>query len=370
VDSRIVDGRFPYEDVLGSGTLIEIRKGENSMAKMIRKIAAFTVVAATPLLADFSYQETTHITGGALMSAMKVAGVFSKQARQANEPVQSTVAVKGDRMVHRSSTHTSVIDLAAQTITSIDMQKKTYSVMTFDQMKQAMQQMSDKMKQNKNQGEMKFSVSANNTGKTKQISGYDAKELVLKMTMEGTDQKSGQTGSMVVTADSWIAPQVSGYAEVRDFQRRMAEKLNWTPGGGMFGARPDMQQGMAEVYKEFAKLDGMPVFQTTVMGGEGTAPVDRSDPAQNTQAQQADKPSKGSAIGSALGGHFGLGKKKSQDQQEQQQPASQGNSSNQGVLIEMTTEMGGFSAAPVDASLFEVPAGFKQVESDLRRAAQ
>ena len=79
----------------------------------------------------------------------------------------------------------------------------------------------------------------------------------------------------------------------------------------MFANRPDVQQGMAEVYKESAKLDGMPVFQTTVMGAEGTAPVDRSDQPQGGQAQQqSDKPSVSSAVGNALGGRFGLGRKK------------------------------------------------------------
>ena len=56
-------------------------------------------LAGSSLLADFTYQETSTITGGMMMSMMSVAGVFSKQAR---EPIQSTIAVKGDRMVHRT----------------------------------------------------------------------------------------------------------------------------------------------------------------------------------------------------------------------------------------------------------------------------
>src|SRR5271169_1521705 len=123
-----------------------------------------TLGAAT-LMADFSYQETSNITGGMMAGLMKVAGVFSKQAR---EPIQTTVAVKGDRMVHRSQTHATVIDLANQTMTSIDMQKKTYSVMTFEEFKQMLDQMSQKMKQN-DKGEMKFKVSATSTDKTKQV---------------------------------------------------------------------------------------------------------------------------------------------------------------------------------------------------------
>jgi hypothetical protein len=36
----------------------------------------------------------------------------------------------------------------------------------------------------------------------------------------------------------------------------------------------------------------------------------------------------------------------------------------------MTTEMSGFSSAPVGESLFAVPAGFKKVEPDTRRGAR
>ena len=343
------------------------------MIRNVATVAGIMALAASTLLADFSYQETTKITGGAIVAAMKVAGVFSKTARQAGEPMQSTVAVKGDRLVHRNSLRATVIDLSSQTITSIDLQKKTYSVMTFDEMKQALQQMSDKMNQSKakGKGEMKFKVSASNTGKTKQVAGYEAKEMVLKMTMEGSDQESGQKGSMVITADTWIAPQVPGYAEGRNFYRRMGEKLNWTPGGGMFMNRPDVAEGMAEVYKESAKLDGIPVFQTMTMGGEGTATVDRSDqpPAAQQQQQKSDKPSVGGALGSALGGRFGLGRKKSPQPEEQQPaPANQGDSAAAaGVLMEMTTEMNGFSAGAVDPAQFDVPAGFKKVESEMKR---
>src|SRR5947207_13867440 len=38
------------------------------------------------LLADFQYTETTKITGGSLVSMMKFAGAFSKEARQATDP--------------------------------------------------------------------------------------------------------------------------------------------------------------------------------------------------------------------------------------------------------------------------------------------
>jgi len=342
------------------------------MTKRVMGVAIVAALATFPALGDFSYQETTRITGGALVSAMKMAGIFSKQARQASEPIQSTIAIKGDRMVHRSSLHATVIDLASQTITSIDLQKKTYSVMTFEEMKQMMQKMAERMHQNKDQADVKFNVAVSRTGKAKQIAGLQATELVVKMTMEGTDKQSGQNGAMVVAADSWIAPEAPGYDEVRNFHKRLAALLNWTPGGGMFMSRPDVQQGMAEVEKESAKLDGMPVFQTTVMGGEGTAPVDRSDQPQGAPEQQQQKKSSvGGALGGALGGHFGFGRKKKQEQDQSESSSNQGGAAGApAVLLEMTTEMTDFSARPVDRSLFEVPADFKKVQPDYRRAAE
>lgn len=354
------------------------------MLKRVVTMAAFMTLAGSSLLADFTYQETSTITGGMMMSIMKVAGAFSKQAR---EPIQATVAVKGDKMVHRTSTTASVIDLGSGTITHIDFQKKQYSVMTFEEMKQMMEQMQQKAQksQKSDQAEMKFKVSADATGKSKQVAGLEAKEMILKMEMEATDQQSGQKGGMTVTTDMWIAPGIPGYQEVRDFQRRMAEKMNWTPGGNMFMSNPQVSQGMAEVYKEAAKVDGMPVQQFISMGmagqpGTGGAPADGSAPPaqpqptqQQPQAQQqqsAPPTSLGGALGGALGGRFGLGRKKQADQPApaSNAPASGGQASGApGSLLEMTTELNNYSAGPADASLFEVPAGFKKVDSDLKK---
>jgi hypothetical protein len=71
-----------------------------------------------------------------------------------------------------------------------------------------------------------------------------------------------------------------------------------------------------------------------------------------------------------LGGRFGLGRKKPAEQPAApaNAPASGGQPSGApGSLLEMTTEMSSFSANAVDASLLEVPAGFKKVDSELRK---
>lgn len=326
-------------------------------------------LSASSMLADFSYRESSKITGGAMAGMMKVAGVFSKSAR---EPMESTVAVKGNRMARRSNTHLNLIDLDSHTITDVDLQKKTYSVMTFDEMRQVMENLAKKMKEKKkdNEAEVTFKVSADVTGKQKQIAGYDAKEVLIKMAMDVTDPKNKQSGAMVVMTDIWMADNVSGYAEVTNFSRKMAEQLNWAPGNSMFMAQPELAKGMTEAFKEVSKLNGAPVFQITVMGPEGM-PAPAGDPqTAAAQQEQKPKPSVGKALGGALGGRLGgFGRKKAEpapQADEQAQESQQAGAANAGVLIEMQTEYSAF-APTADASLFEIPAGFKQVESDMKK---
>jgi hypothetical protein len=344
---------------------------------MLRRLLTATggiALAATALLADFSYQETSKITGGAVVNMMQFAGTFSKNARQAMEPQQSSVAIKGDRMVHRNDKFITIIDVNAETITHVDMDKKQYSVMTFAQLKQMLDDMAKKMKQGDNSQQLNYKLSVDNTGKTRQINGLDCKELVMKMEMEGTDAKTGQKGNMVVNIDTWVAPGVPGYEEAKDFYKKMAEKIAWAPGSSGFMAQPNIMQGMAAAQKELAKLDGVAVLRVMNMGAEGTvppqAPAEGADPMQKQQPQQ-EKPSVSGALGSALGGRFGLGRKKPKDDSSSSAPAASSSSSGgsaSGVLMEMTMESTGFSSAPVDASLFQIPTGFKQVEPEMGKS--
>lgn len=341
---------------------------------MIRRFltcSALILLPASLLQADFSYEQTSKITGGVMAGMMKVAGVFSKSAR---EPMRSTVAVKGDRMVTTSGQTASIIDLAGETITEINFQRKQYSVMTFAEMAQMMEEMARKMK-SKDAPDASFKITVNETGQTRQINGMDTRQMIVKMVMEAKDAETGKTGGMVVTADMWLAPKVAGYDEVTGFYTRMAQKMSWTPGGGMAAmAGPEASKALSELYKEGSKLNGIPVVQNIRIGGEGdpgtaeAGAAQQQAPAQQQQAQE-EQPSIGRALGGRLGGFGRLGRKKQEEPpppQQGSQPAGGGQPSAPGALLEMTTETTNFSAAPVDASKFEVPAGFKQVKPDKR----
>ena len=339
--------------------------------------------ATGTLYADFSYQQNTQITGGALAGMMKLAGAFSKQAR---EPIVSHTYVKGHRLAHVSQHSSQITDVDKETVTNIDFDRRSYTVMTFEQMKQQFEQMSKDMQDKKAAQDAKtdkdvnlnMNVSAKNTGQTKDIAGLSAKELVLTMSVQGVDPQSGQTGSMDIRSDMWMA-KVDGYDEVRDLYKLMSEKLGFVTSSSSFlpMQRPDLVKNMGELYKEMGKMEGMPVETVVSFGATGAGASSASTSAASaspktptaSDAAVATAMSQLGGLAGALGG-FGHKKKKTDDSQQQQStpqstqaPAADASqTTTTASLMEMTTQASDFSAASLDESHFAVPDGFKQVD--------
>lgn len=349
-------------------------------------VGLLAVGSCALLRADFTYQETSQMTGGSLMAMMNALGPLARQSR---EPIVSTHIIKGNRMATVTKDRTTIMDLDKETVTTIDNAKKTYTVVTFEQMKQMMEQAQERMaarKGGQGEGQMNFKVSAKATGQTKTVQGLNAKEMVIDMAMEATDAKSGQAGAMNITTDAWYAP-VPGYDEVKAFHQKMAVKMGYIFGSGMgqiaqMGmGQPNMQKGMEEVAKELSKVDGVPVESLVKMGGSaalgagGDAAASQPPPQQQQQQQQSQGGGLAGAALGRLGGFGGLGRRKNNDQQQQAPPnqtsgQAGGQAPTSATLMEMTMSLTSFSPGVADASKFEIPAGYKQVEPDARRVGR
>ncbi len=351
------------------------------------KLAVVAMGCAAPSLvfADYTYQETTQITGGSLLSMMKMAGAFSSQARKSGDPVVSTVYLKGNRMAKVTADGIEIIDLDKETITHIDPAKKAYTVTTFQQMREQWEQAKQKMAENQAQHpsapaanpnddvKMSFDVKVRKTGVEKQVSGLQASEAILTMTMKATDQKSQQSGSMAVTNDMWMVPEIPGYSEVRDFQKRMAAKLALNMDGSgmdfgkMLAQNPGASEALVDMGKEMQKLDGVPVKQIVRMGTTANGqPLPAASEAPLPPDSSSAMPSAGDVAkqGAAnmLASRFGIGfGKKKQDPPPAQNANSSTSTQAAAVLMESETTTSNFSSAAVDPSHFDVPAGYKLV---------
>jgi hypothetical protein len=334
------------------------------------------------------------------MGLMKMAGTFSSQARRADQPISSEVYVSGNRMARVGPDSTEIIDLDAGTITQIDPAKHQYTTMTFDQMRQQIEQAQRSAKANASKPEpqkqpadqkpqdmeMSFDVHVRETGATKEVSSLSTKEAIMTMALNATDKKTQQTGTLAITNDMWMATNTPVYDEVRAFNEKFAKKMGQALSGnqGIQGltalmAQPGAAKGMEEMANEVSKLKGVPILQVMRMGmtpngqplpAASEAPLPPSNqpvmPTAGDMAQQTTTSivaSKLGGLGSALGG-FGR-KKKTPDAAAPQSVDSHttGGSADtaSNVLIESSTTLSDFSSAPVDGSRFRVPAGYQRV---------
>jgi hypothetical protein len=293
----------------------------------IRKIAALGIILLGNrfMYADASYQETTQVTGGSMVDSLKSVSFLSKSMSNAFAPMTTTTMVHGNQKAVVGKDYTEITDLDRETITHIDTLHKTYSVVTFAEMRQAFANMPKQMEkaqeqvkeaqaqqpaqQPKSDLKTSFDVSAKNTGVTKEVNGLTAQEQVVTMQMHMTDPNAPPTEAVnsvtyVITTDAWIAPDPPEVKEVEDFDMRMGQKLMagvdmsaWKAQMGqnagmaqLFGGNPGSAEAMAQMAKELSKLKGTRVMEVTRMGASGTGPT----AAQNkTQAAPAAAPASG-----------------------------------------------------------------------------
>jgi len=196
--------------------------------------------------------------------------------------------------------------------------------------------------------------------------------------------------------DLWLTPEIPGHKEVRDFYMRYGQKLGEIYGSAMAPMiasmqsqmqsqmKPGQTQGLGEMAKEVSKLKVIPIYTVMRMGStvdgkplpaasEAPLPPDNQNaelPSKGEMAKQGASNAATSAIASKLGGFGGMvggfGRKKKDNpppppsDDAQAQPTSL-------VLMETTSEMGGFSSASLDGSQFRPPSGYQQIPVPDRR---
>jgi hypothetical protein len=372
-----------------------------------------TLVLCAPLLAcrlalaDASYQESVQITGGQLVETLRSMPFLPKSMKQLLEPIKTTKLVHGNQFASVSKQATEIIDLDQETVTRIDTDKKTYSVTTFAQMRQAMQDGAKKLQEAQTKGakeqpaggapadgapasrmQVTFEVSVTDPAASKVINGQSTKEQVLTMKAHVTDpnpptDSQVQTMTYSIITDIWTAPEPSEMKEVDEFYGRYAKKLMqgvdmaallkaMTPSidgaavAPLFAKNPGMGPALQEASKkmaaEMAKIKGTRILEISRMGGEAmVAPTGDVPPADAPPPPSTA--SKLGALGSAIGGSLlgGFGKKSNSSSDSSSGGGSAAPAS--AVLYETTTQKSGFSADAIPGAAFRVPAGFTQVAS-------
>ncbi len=337
---------------------------------MTAALALALLPATAP--ADFSYQEKAQVTGGALLKMMR----FMPGAGKIKEPMYTQVYFQKNRSARVMDREVDIIDLGKEQMIHIDLEKKTYSVITFEEYRKAVAAMAEKMAKQMGSdtqvvADMRLSVK--DGGESKVIQGMPAKLMKLHLEMDMKDQKSGQTFTTTIDMDEWRTPQVPGHDQVRAFYIAFAEKVGMGPETmrtmQLAMGQAGTAEGMARLAKETSKLEGVPLVQVTRMMGLGMGLPDVDMPSGAEVTGAAAESAVGGALGrlGRIGGLGGFGRRKKQEEPPPQKKAEEPKKAEPSVLLEMTSESSNFSTAAVDASKFAIPAGFKEVEHEMKK---
>lgn len=213
---------------------------------------------ASPLTAEVKTRDKTQFKLEGMLGRM--VGMFGGKA--AREGVVGTTAVKGNRKLTMTENTGQIVDLGEEKIYEVDVRRKEYRVTTFEEMrrrireqqeaarKEAARQEGKDEKSETPQKEFEFDFDAKETGQKRQIAGYDARQVIMTLTMREKGKTLEQSGGFVMTADTWFGPEIAALKELSDFEMRYFKALY---GDEMFGMAADQMATVMALYPALGK---------------------------------------------------------------------------------------------------------------------
>jgi len=268
---------------------------------MVASACLLAALVIVPMSADVKTRQRTHV---------KLEGILGKMfnmfgGKGAREGFVSSVAVKGNRKSMMSDSNGQVIDLAEEKVYDVDVKKKEYRVTTFEELRREIKEQQERAakeaeKAEKEEGRQKeegprkeweFDFKADETGQKKQIAGYDTRQVIMTVTMREKGKALEDGGGVVMTADTWLGPDIPALKELADFDRKYYEKLYGADAMGMAADQAAMVMAMypmlkdanERLKKEGAKLQGTPLFTTTTFEAVKSKAALESESSQQQQ---------------------------------------------------------------------------------------
>jgi len=293
----------------------------------------------------------------------RMMGMFGGKA--VKEGVVSTSAVKGNRMVTLNDTTGRIVDLAEEKVYELDLKKKSYTVMTFAELRQQLKEAQEKAQRDAEKAakeeagkekekakepdqkapEMDVEFDVKETGERKAIAGYDAREVVMTITVHEKGRTIEDRGGLIVASDMWLGPEIPAMRELAEFELRYWKAIApEAPGmspeqlATVVAMYPLVKQAMDRLNREQVNMKGTPLLTVTTFDAVKSA-------------DQMAKDSQSSSGGGLSGGMSGMLARKMMKKDKDEKPR---------VTIFTINAETLEIATSVSAADLEIPAGFKQ----------
>jgi hypothetical protein len=229
---------------------------------------------ATPALADVKTRDKGQVKfEGMLGTMMRMFG-----GKALSEGIVSTNAVKGNRKATLNDMTGRIVDLDEQKVYDLDMKKKTYTVTTFDELRQKLREAQERAAKeakeapgeptqpSSSEKQFEFDFDVKETGQTRAIAGHDARQVIMIVTVREKGKTLEESGGVVLTADSWLGPDIPALKELAEFEMKYWKAI--APESALVSAEqmaaiaalyPMIKPAMDRINQEKVNLKGTPL---------------------------------------------------------------------------------------------------------------
>ena len=195
-------------------------------------------------------------------------------------------------MVTLNDTTGRIVDLAEEKVYELDLKKKSYTVMTFAELRQQLKEAQEKAQRDAEKAakeeagkekekakepdqkapEMDVELDVKETGERKAIAGYDAREVVMTISVHEKGRTIEDRGGLIVASDMWLGPEIPAMRELAEFQLRFWKAIApEAPGmspeqlATVVAMYPLVKQAMDRLNREQVNMKGTPLLTVTTL---------------------------------------------------------------------------------------------------------
>jgi hypothetical protein len=318
--------------------------------------AAAALLTASVALADVAIEHRLSVEGTGLMSAGNMSGTTwttisgDRSRTDSDIQLQSHVA---RLLAHRAVGPTAeIIRLDEGKIERLDVTRRQYTEITFEDMKARLRKEIDKAQGGRESQEpmddskcewLDPKVDVRRSGEKATYAGFEGERFTIIASQPCTDRQTGATCEVALGLDEWLAPKFTASAEADRFHHAYAQKigLDLTSGRGGYGGGGDISDRARSIFGRYSGIwreiaskardaEGYPVKMSFAFGIGG---------ARCKNASPLPDPGR-------------------------PQPASPASILPGGLvpIVTLSSEVLSVSTASVSPAVFEVPSDFKKLE--------
>jgi hypothetical protein len=365
---------------------MKIQKLRSTVLVLIGSILGFAAVTAR---ADVTIERTTSVDGVGAMAFANMSGTsktsISGDKSRTDSDMKMQSKIIGFLARNAVGPSAEIVLLDQDKLYHLNLNKKEYTEMTFEQLRSQMQKMSDQMNSSEEKRQpsavdqskcvwLPAKVDITKSGEKAQFAGYDAQRVTVTATQPCQDKETGAICEIALVLDQWTSADFAQSNEARKFYTAYASKMGIDQSNSQDVSERakvlfSQYKGVwTEVAAKMQSVKGYPVKSSFTLGLGG--PQCKDSNSQQAQTSQTDNNSPGpSGIAGAMVGKLGGLFQKKKDPADAPAAAAAPAAApvvmppGDVALMTVSSQLVSVSTSDVSADAFIVPAGFKKMET-------